>query len=146
MSEDFLSQIIVEKDDEIAQLFADVQDKNAELTRLREQLETKDAEIERMGEELDAYLMDGSSAADRIATLSAENERLRKALEASDKLITDAQEKLCAYLHPDSGIDDRQIANEMLEHFDGPRQREVQKQTREALAAHVGEGEKDGLE
>jgi hypothetical protein len=47
----------------------------------REQCESNDAEIERMGEELDAYLMDGSSAADRIASLSTENERLRAKLD-----------------------------------------------------------------
>jgi hypothetical protein len=64
---------------------------------------------------------------------------LVSALEASNKLITAAQEKLCAYLHPDSSIDDAQIANLMLEHFDGPTQREVQKKTREALARASGE-------
>lgn len=72
-------------------------------------------------------------------SLRALNEKAKEALAAEDKLIRDAQEKLCAYLHPDSGIDDRQIANSKLEHFDGPRQHEVQSKARTVLAERAAD-------
>ena len=67
------------------------------------------------------------------------HDELVEALDSLNRLVTDAQDKLCAYLHPDSSIDDAQLANLMLEHFDGTRQREVQKAARDAIAKARGE-------
>jgi len=119
-----------------------LESQSAEITRLRE----RNAELEKV---LAGINIHKNALLRQTDSLRAELERAKEALEAEDKLIRDAQEKLCTYLHPGSGVDDRQIANEMLEHFDGSRQREVQKQASAVLAASesaVGksEGEKDG--
>ena len=47
-------------------------------------------------------------------------------------LIRKAQERLCEHLHPDSCGDDHECMNDMLTMFDGPEQRDIEKQ---ALAA-----------
>jgi predicted RNase H-like nuclease (RuvC/YqgF family) len=130
----------------------------AELTRLREQCEAKDAEIKQWKSLAQQYQRERAELADklngtpcaeirwrheidakdaeiaeqmtssrvnesRIASLSAENERLRKALENwQEWWALPWQDK-----RPDVGD---------LNYLKGQK----------ALAAHVGEGEKDGLE
>jgi hypothetical protein len=108
----------------------------------REQCESNDAEIERMGEELDAYLMDGSSAADRIASLSAENERLRKALEAAPSVVKSAMETAWNEICADTGCHPLDIEHGKGKHLIFVPRHWAQAAgdtTREALAAHVGE-------
>lgn len=67
--------------------------------------------------------------------LRAENERLREALAGTLGLIRKAQERLCAHLHPDSSGDDHECLDDMLEIFDGPKQREIEKAARSAMGA-----------
>jgi septal ring factor EnvC (AmiA/AmiB activator) len=121
----------------------------AELTRLREQCEAKDAEIERLKAELFAANTNLKSvgkalrrAGEDRASLSAENERLRKALTPFAKVPTNGQ-----YGGPlvSAGI----FYEDETEDRAGKYYRLTSacfRIAREALAAHVGEGEKDGLE
>ena len=55
------------------------------------------------------------------------------ALEASDLLIQEAQAILLKHLHPGYDEDCSETISQLLALFDGPKQREAQKETRRAL-------------
>lgn len=74
----------------------------------------------------------GASGQERKAEMPMAD--LISALKASDDLIKEAQGILEAHLYPDSSQDADQTVNALLELLDGPKQREVQKNTRAALA------------
>jgi predicted RNase H-like nuclease (RuvC/YqgF family) len=121
----------------------------AELTRLREQCEAKDAEIERLKAELATANQALSerwnetafknmqncvvAAEHKLASLSAENERLRKALKNAHDF---GCMSFCWATNHEEQKDFEKQQAESWEDFC--------QQT--ALAAHVGEGEKDGME
>ena len=60
--------------------------------------------------------------------------QMREALKASDALIKEAQGLLEAHLYPDSSQDADETIDHLLGLLDGPKQREVQRNTRAALA------------
>lgn len=123
--------------------------------RLREQLTLDTTNIMSLAPIIRRMLVERAEAADALASLSArvreleadrddavdwhhqaerENERLRAVLKASDDLIKETQGILESHLYPDSTQDADQTVNALLELLDGPKQREVQRHTREALA------------
>lgn len=71
---------------------------------------------------------------DANARMCSAAPELASALDGTLGLIRRAQETLCSYLHPDSGIDSDELANVLLEMFDGPKQREIEAAARSALS------------
>ena len=76
-----------------------------------------------------------------IADLTADRDRLRadvaalrEALSNTLGLIRCAQNRLSMHLQPDSRGDDGEVLNVLLEIFDGPEQRAIEKPARAILA------------
>lgn len=80
---------------------------------------------------------DGEEGAN--ARLIAASPDMLDALFKNEQLICAAQEILHDYLLPDSRQNEKKTIDKMLELFDGPFQREVQKKNRETIAKARGQ-------
>lgn len=78
-------------------------------------------------------------AAAEIEALTARIAELEGALKAHEEHMERAQADIVSYLVPivdPQSIEAPEFINRMIEHFDGPRQRDVQKKARQALKDH----------
>ena len=90
MSDEDWAQLILSKDDEIAELFADLQDKSDKLTRLHAALEAQAARVKELEKELSATDAREQAWKEDAATLEAQLEAFREAATniRNDKLGT----------------------------------------------------------
>lgn len=88
-------------------------------------------------DELLAHLLKDRAEAAEAALVAAQKRvgELEAAGDSLNALITQTQERLTAWLCPDGAHDERECMNELLEMFDGPRQREIQSAWRKATGA-----------